>query len=336
MAWINLVSERPTQRALLDRDEFTDGYEDFSELAPVLLLAAISDQHDRLKSNAKRAAGYLATAASALRAGKMGYSSWIRYADIATCAILSHFAGCDDADLLEVVLAAKPSDEPDFKALHHLMDVGVGAKKAGTGLPRPGHDDEDLADWPKMVTTATATELVNLALCPDHPNWRDLQHFAAPAVFAALGADAEPDAVFQRLAWAGRADSGKGLLHVRAVASPGPDPEAAGKDPKWAQGLDAVEKENNGDILCHYNMSMRHWAPWLCTGDLDAYWFLSWFDEDWNDAVQKSQSLKSFDSNKAKIMIHYDPGNSTISVSDVARAEAKYGRQIMMVDFTAC
>jgi hypothetical protein len=335
MAWINLVSERPTQRALLDLDEFADGYEDFSELAPVLLQAALSDQRDRVKINVERAAEYLEASAAALRAGQMNYTSWVRYADVATCAILSHFCGCDEAKLLDAVLSAKPMKDQNFGAVHHLLSVGADSKDAGDGLSAPGHDDEELADWPKMVTKATPAEAVDLALCPDHPGWRNLQHFAAPAVFAALGPKAEPDEAFRMLAWAGRRDAGKGLVHVRTDAPPGPDPDAAGKNSKWAQGLDAVEKDGGGNDLCHYNMSMQHWAPWLCNDELDAFWFLTWFDVDWKAAAAASPKLGALDSKKAEVIIHYDPANSNVSKPDLARAEAKYGRSITMVDFTA-
>jgi hypothetical protein len=335
MAWINLVSERPTRRALLERDELPDGYEDFSELVPVLRHAALADQRDRLKTNVGGAADYLRKATAALKAGRMKYTSWIRYGEIATCAILGHYAGCDDANLLSVVLATKPLKDPKSKALHHLLAVGSGTSRAGDGLSAPGHDDEALAAWPKMIAKATSAQVVDLALCPDHPRWIELQHFAAPAVFAALGPDADPDEAFRMLAWAGRKDSGEGLLHVRQAAPPGPDPEAAGNDPKWAQGLDAIEKSGDGELLCHYNMSMRHWAPWACQDDLDAFWFLKWFDADWQAAVAASPMIKASAKAKAKIVIHYDPANSVTAKAGVARAEVKYGRGISMVDFTA-
>jgi len=335
MAWINLVSERPTQRALLKRDELDGVYESVSLLAPVLRAAVLSDQPDRAKANIERAESYLAASASALRTSRMKYTSWIHYAEVVTCAVLSHYVDCDDAKLIEQLLAAKPSKDPNFAALHHLISIGFGKAKFGKGLSHRGHDDEDFAKWPRMVKAATATELINLALCPDHPRWRVLQHFAVPAVFAALGPDADRKTALDALAWAGRKDTGKGLLYTRNAAPPGPDPEAAGKDVKWAQGIDAVEKNAEGGFQCHYNMSMRHWAPWFCDEDLDAFWFLNWFEADWQAAVSASPALRAAELAQLNVMIHYDPANSSIVPAGLERAEKKYGRRISMADFSA-
>lgn len=337
MAWINLVAERAEQRRLLERDSFLDeGYEDLSEIAPVLLSAALADEPALMAANADAAADLVAESFAALVAGTMGIPSWHRYGEILTTAVLMGACGHDTAAVLHWAHKAALPREQHAADLHRTLSVALGLTPPGAGWRGKGHADETLADWPAIVAAATPIQLAQLALCPDHAAWRVLSHQAAISALAAVGGvDAGGDALRAMMAWAGRKGGGAGVLYERETPRAAYDADRGATDPAFAQGFDAIVAEDDTTV-CYYNMSLRFLAPWVCDDDLDAFWFLRWTDEDWQAALAQAGDaavLESARSRPVRYCITVDPANAATDAANTARARDRYGIDIEMRSF---
>jgi len=340
MAWINLVAERAEQRRLLKRDSFLDeGYEDLSEIAPVLLMAALADEPALMAANAEAAADLVARSFDALTTGKMRITSWHRFGEILTTAILMGACGHDTVHVLHWAQKAPLPRDQHAADLHRTLSVALGLTLPGCGWQGRGHADETLAAWPNIVATATPSQLAQLALCPDHAAWRVLSHYAAVSALASVGGvDAGADALTAMLAWAGRKGGGSGLLYERQTPRIAYDSDRGATDPAFAQGIDAIVTQGERTV-CYYNMALRFLAPWICDNELDAFWFLRWTDQDWQVVLSQASDqteLKVARSRPIQYIITVDPANAKTYPSHTARASERYGLDIEMRCFLEC
>ncbi|SEK59970.1 hypothetical protein SAMN04515665_103144 [Blastococcus sp. DSM 46786] len=341
MAWINLVSERHALRPEPEEIELlVDGPDDIEEVAALLLSAAVSGATQDLVTSAEASARYVHDDLAALRRGQLELSSGRRFADYLTSVVLLHLAGREMAEALRWLAQVELRRDPHVAALQHLLGVALGEAPPGTGDPLDGHDDE-LEGWTDAVRTAPLGNLVDLALCPDHPAWHRLGWYAAPTVLAAVGGPSgDRDAGLRMLRWATSPERAGELLHERVTDRAPYDPEAGRTDPSYAQGFDAVVEEE-GRVACFYNFSMRFAAPWVRSGDLDAFWFLRWIDRDWDTATaaasgEAGRRLAAARNGPCSYRITYDPQRAAVDPAGVRAAAAEYGVAVELVSFLDC
>jgi hypothetical protein len=269
----------------------------------------------------------------------MRITSWHRFGEILTTAILMGACGHDTLPMLHWAHKAALPREQHAADLHRTLSVALGLTQPGSGWRGRGHTDGTLAAWPDIVATATPSQLAQLALCPDHEAWRVLSHYAAVSALASVGGvDAGGDALIAMLAWAGRKGGGSGVLYQRQTPRTAYDSDRGATDPAFAQGIDAIVARGERTI-CYYNMALRFLAPWLCVGEIDAFWFLRWTDEDWQAVLAQASDQAELQIARSR-HIHYvitvDPANSMTDPSHIARARERYGLDIEMRSFLDC
>lgn len=158
------------------------------------------------------------------------------------------------------------------------------------------------------------------------------QHFVIPAAFAMSGADGERG--LQLLRQGSSSPPGE-VVAARVAASPAYDSEKSPRVRAFAMGLDAIVKEKD-QTSCYYHCAASWTVPWVCERELDAFWFLKWVDDDWEQVIAAAMGplkrrLRALRKRKTVYRITYDPTNSSVDGGNIHAAEKRHGVSIEMV-----
>lgn len=158
------------------------------------------------------------------------------------------------------------------------------------------------------------------------------QDFVIPAAFAMSGGDSEHG--LQLLRQGSSSPPGE-VVATRVAASPAYDSAKSPSVSSLAMGLDAIVKEKD-QTSCYYHCAASWTVPWICERELDAFGFLKWVDNDWEQVIDVAtgplkRRLRALRKRKTVYRITYDPTNSSVDEGNTRAAEKRHGVSIEMV-----
>lgn len=264
MAWMNVASTRFETRTKLTKSlgnwEHEEELVGTHNLGLYALMNGRKDAYDRTKRlTSKWLSHYLSKNDKTLAQPNV-------FPVFANLCVLDIVNGNRSTDHLRRTIDLKLPKHPALRSLQKILAKAVNRdfSKVFARKPRPGHVDGESA-WLKLVDSGNLRNLLDLALCPDHPLWlTTLSDFCLPLALLLheVGlAEGNDTSIEDYLRLGARPESHRQVLFERTTRKPPIDADVL-DDPKTWPGFDAIEYGD--DTLYVY-----HWLGFSWRASLD-------------------------------------------------------------------